>query len=149
MSNHILKTHSRILTCPTLLYFIPAFLISTILGWLSLYWENKVLIQCLCYHHSNPMVIMLIPHFTDLKLSVTVVAQLIQTQIIFLALYTFSWAFVHFVLQTHVLITSGNFFFLISCFLPFYHYICDLKVEPNLFWLVMFGVKLDIRQVCC
>lgn len=47
---------------------------------------------------------------------------------------------------------SFFFFFLLFkniLFLPFYHYICDLKVEPSMFWLIMFGDKLDMRQACC
>lgn len=107
---HILKAHehalicSPLLTCPTLLYFMPTFLIVTKLCWIDAvtllsekreFWSSSsaattLALQPLCSCHT------LQPEF-----SVTAVAQFIQTQVIFLAQHTFFWVFSHFVLQTH------------------------------------------------
>lgn len=67
------------LTCPTSIFH--TFLIATKLCWIDsiiLMRSESILIQYLCYHPSNPKAIVLIPHFPDLKFSVTAVAQLIQ-----------------------------------------------------------------------
>lgn len=39
--------------------------------------------------------------------------------------------------------------FIFNILIPFYYYTCDLKVKPSVFWLIMFGDKLDRRQECC
>lgn len=155
----ILRAHDHasfippLLTCPTLLYSVPTFLIVTNCAGLilPLYWEEGVLIQYLCCHHSNPAVVMLIPYFPDREFSVTIIAQLTQTQVIFLARHTFSWAFSHFVLETHAQILRESCCCgcccWIACFLPFYHYICCPEVKCGIFWVI--NVRRQIQGQAC